>query len=235
MVKSGSMPEVALWNPKDIGLVLGCLNGLVIGFLELPAIIVTLGTMSIYRGVTFIISGSDWIIQKDLAPTGFRSIALGDFLGVTSIVWIALFLSLAAGLFLRYVRLGRTLFAIGSHKKNAGLIGIDIPRTVLFVYATDGTLFGLTGLLLASRHNFAQNSLGAGYEMTIIASAVIRGTSVNGGRGSVVGVVVGAFLLSFIVNASNVLKISPFWKMAIQGVIILVAVIIDSWLSKKRA
>ena len=217
-----------------LGLLLGLFNGLVIGYGEIPAIIVTLGTLSIYRGVTYIISGSAWVLPKDLTPE-FRAIATGEsILGITNLVWIALFLCLAAGFFLNYTRMGRNFYAIGSHQHNAGLIGINIRSTTCLVYIIGGVLFGLTGILLASRYNFAQNTIASGYELTIIAVAVIGGTSVTGGRGTILGVIAGAILLSFIVNAMNVLKVSPFWKMAIQGVIILIAVIIDTWLSRRR-
>ena len=216
-----------------LGLALGLINGIVIAYGEVPAIITTLGTLSIYRGFVYIIGGGGWVVSRDL-PKSFTTIANGSFFGIANMIVISILIALCAWFFLGFTRIGRRIYAIGSHKTNALLVGIPVKGYVFVVYSVAGALSGLAGILWCSRYNFAQSTTAVGYEMTIIASCVIGGTSVTGGRGTVPGVALGAFLLSFIINAMNVLKISPFWKMAIQGLIILFAVVFDAYISQRQ-
>lgn len=219
-----------------IGLVMGLANAVIIAYGEVPAIIVTLGTLSIYRGVNYLISGGGWVVSRDL-PKDYTLLANAEWFGsqlITNLLLISLFVALVLHVFLNRTRHGRRLYAIGSNKENAKLVGIKVSRYICAVYVVAGGLFGLAGGMWCSRYNFAQSSTAVGYEMTVIASCVIGGTSVTGGRGSSVGMVLGAFLLSFIIHAMNVLKVSPFWKMFIQGVIILAAVIFDSYMARKK-
>ena len=219
-----------------IGLVLGCLNGVIIAYFNVPAIIVTLGTLSIYRGLNFVISKGGWVVSRDL-PANYTQMANGEWFGspvITNMLVVALAVTLLIHFFLTRTRHGRRIYAIGSNKENARLIGINVPGYVFFTYAVCGALTGLAGGMWCSRYNFAQSSTGVGYEMTIIASCVIGGTSVTGGRGSAVGMILGAVLLSVIIHAMNILQVSPFWKMFIQGAIILVAVIFDSYMARKN-
>ncbi len=219
-----------------IGLVMGLVNAMIIAYAEVPAIIVTLGTLSIYRGVNYLISGGGWVVSRDLPPN-YTRMANAEWFGsplVTNLLLFSLAVALAIYLLLNWTRHGRRLYAIGSNKENAKLVGIKVAGYVATAYVVAGALFGATGGMWCSRYNFAQSSTAVGYEMTIIASCVIGGTSVTGGRGSTVGMVLGAFLLSFVIHAMNVLKISPFWKMFIQGAIILAAVIFDSYMARKN-
>ncbi|MDR1611246.1 MAG: ABC transporter permease [Planctomycetota bacterium] len=219
-----------------IGLVLGLVNGVVIAYFDVPAIIVTLGTLSIYRGLNFLISKGGWVVSRDLPPK-YTEMANGEWFGhpaLTNMLAVALATALLTHLFLARTRHGRRLYAIGSDKANARLIGINVPGYVFFTYAVCGMLNGLAGGMWCSRYNFAQSSTGLGYEMTIIASCVIGGASVTGGRGSTVGMILGAIMLSVIIHAMNILQVSPFWKMFIQGAIILAAVILDSCMARKN-
>ncbi len=218
-----------------IGLILGIVNGVIIAFAEVPAIIVTLGTLSIYRGLNFLISKGGWVVSRDL-PKKYTEMANAEWFGtpvITNMLVISLIVAFFIHVFLNRTRPGRRLYAIGSNKTNAKLIGIKVSWYIFLTYAACGALTGLAGGMWCSRYNFAQSSTGVGYEMTIIASCVIGGTSVTGGRGSTLGMVLGAFLLSMIIHAMNILKVSPFWKMFIQGAIILAAVILDSYMSRR--
>jgi rhamnose transport system permease protein len=227
-------PLAALLLGVVLGIVLGALNGALVAYGRVPSIIVTLGTLSVYRGINFIISGGGWVVSRDL-PDSFRTLANGSLLTIPHLLLAFIIVALVAFFSLKYLRAGRYLYAIGSHLENAHIMGINSYRIVFIVFALAGLLFGLCGVLWVSRFNFAQSNTASGYELTVIAASVIGGTGVNGGRGSVEGVVLGALLLSFLINAMNVANISPFWKMAIQGLVILVAVIFDSYLvSRKR-
>jgi rhamnose transport system permease protein len=229
----GVSPVFALLLALGIGLLLGALNGTIVGFGGVPSIIVTLGTLSIYRGVNFIISGGGWVVSRDL-PDSFRSLASGTLLGVPFLILIFALVACLAFFAMNVTRPGRLLYAIGSHPANARLLGINGPRAVFLAFMVSGMLYGVGGSLWVSRYNFAQSNTASGFELTVIAACVIGGTGVNGGRGRVEGVVLGAFLLSFIINAINVVKISPFWKMAIQGIVILAAVLFDSYLVNRK-
>ncbi len=220
-----------------IGLLLGVVNGVIIAYFDVPAIIVTLGTLSIYRGLNFVISKGGWVVSRDLPPN-YTEMANGQWFGypvLTNMLVVALAIALLVHLFLTRTRHGRRLHAIGSNKENARLIGINVPGYVFFTYAVCGALTGLAGGMWCSRYNFAQSSTGVGYEMTIIASCVIGGTSVTGGKGTTIGMVLGAIMLSVIIHAMNILQVSPFWKMFIQGAIILAAVILDSYMGRKSS
>jgi rhamnose transport system permease protein len=216
-----------------LGICMGAFNGTLVAYGRVPSIIVTLGTLSIFRGINFIISGGGWVVSRDL-PDSFRMLANGRLFTIPYLLIAFIIVALCAFFGLKYLRKGRYLYAIGSHLENAQIMGIKTSRIVFVVFALSGLLFGLCGVLWVSRFNFAQSNTASGYELTVIAACVIGGTGVNGGRGSVEGAILGAFLLSFLINAMNVANISPFWKMAIQGLIILLAVIFDSYLVNKR-
>lgn len=216
-----------------LGAILGAFNGVIIAYGRVPSIIVTLGTLSIYRGLNYIISGGSWVVSRDL-PDSFRLLANGTLFGIPNAIIYCILIGISGYLFLKYTRVGRYFYAIGSNSINAGILGIKVEWLTFLVFTIAGVLFGLAGVLWVSRFNFAQTSTASGFELTVIAAAVIGGTSVVGGRGTVPGVILGSFLLSFIINGINVVKVSPFWKMAIQGIIILIAVIFDSWMAKRK-
>jgi rhamnose transport system permease protein len=212
---------------------MGAFNGIIVGYGKVPSIIVTLGTLSIFRGINYIISGGGWVVSRDL-PDSFRTLANGGLRVAPNLVLAFVGIAIIFYGIVNFLRPGRHLYAIGSHLENAHLLGIDSRRIVVGVFSVAGLLFGACGVLWVSRFNFAQSNTASGYELTVIAASVIGGTGVNGGRGSVEGVVLGAFLLTFLINAMNVVKVSPFWKMAIQGMVILAAVIFDSYLVNRR-
>lgn len=226
-------PLLALLLGVGLGLAMGAFNGIIVGYGRVPSIIVTLGTLSIFRGINFIISGGGWVVSRDL-PDSFRTLANGGLHSIPNLVLAFICTAIFFYLILNFLRPGRYLYAIGSHLENAHILGINSRWIICTVFSVAGLLFGLCGVLWVSRFNFAQSNTASGFELTVIAASVIGGTGVNGGRGTVEGVVLGAFLLSFLINAMNVVKISPFWKMAIQGMVILAAVIFDSYLVNRR-
>jgi rhamnose transport system permease protein len=226
-------PLFSLLLAMILGLTMGAFNGLVVGYGNVPSIIVTLGTLSAYRGVNFIISGGGWVVSRDL-PDTFRLISNGKFLSLPYLIYFCIAAALFFYYMVNHLKWGRYLYSIGSSLEHAVILGIDYKKIIFFVFMIAGTLYGLCGVLWVSRYNFAQSNTASGFELTVIAACVIGGVSVTGGRGTVEGAILGAFLLSFIINAINIIKISPFWKMAIQGVIILTAVILDSYLTSRR-
>jgi rhamnose transport system permease protein len=229
---AGFPPWLALPLGMALGCVLGSVNGLLIAGGGLPPIIATLGTYSIYRGLVFFYSGGTWINAFEL-PEAFKEIAKGTPLGVPNLILIAIVVVLLVYYFLNYTRLGRDIYAVGSNKLAAQMAGVRVNRTIFMVYLISGMLSGLAGVLWASRFESAQTNTALGFELQTVAASVVGGVSVLGGSGSVPGVLLGAFLLGIINNALTLVRISPFWQLAAQGLLILLAVIVDFVISRQ--
>jgi len=215
-----------------LGLLLGMVNGLLVWKLGIPAIVVTLGTMSIYRGAIFLFSDGAWVNAHEMSETFIsipRTAVLGlPILGWTSVIFIALALY-----FMRYQRLGREIYAVGNNPTAAFYTGINVGRTQFIAFSISGLLSGLCGYLWVSRYAVAYVDVANGFELQVIAACVIGGVSIMGGIGTVLGCVLGALFLGVINNALPVIGVSPFWQMAISGLVIILAVIANSRSEKK--
>jgi len=210
-----------------IGLGCGLFNGLLIGKGKIPPLIATLATLSIFRGMVVLVSRSRWIVYGDITP-GFKLIARGNTLGINNLMFAALIIAVLSYYFLNHTMTGREIYAYGDNKLAAKFVGISRMRIEFIVYMISGVLAGLGGVLWVSRVNTAQASTAVGYEMQTVAACVIGGVSIYGGVGSVIGVMLGALLFSIILNALELIGIVDFWKMSIQGLVILLAVIFDA-------
>jgi rhamnose transport system permease protein len=216
-----------------LGLALGLVNGWLIGYLQLPPIVVTLGSMSVYRGLVFVLSGGAWVNSHQM-PANFIAFPLERLLGLTHLVWIAAAAILAAWYVAKYSRFGRDLFAIGNEPGSARYVGIPIARRLLWTYGLSGAVAGLCGYLWVARYAVAYTEIAYGFEFTVIAACVIGGISIAGGSGSVLGAVLGALFLAVIGNALPVVKVSPFWQSALTGIVILAAVLINARGSRSK-
>ena len=210
-----------------IGSLLGAINGALVAFIGIPPIVVTLGTLAIFRGAIFLIAGGAWLTSKDMTDT-FLSFPRLVILGIPSLIWVAAAVIAALFILFRHTRLGRGLYAVGGNPVAARYCGINIQRQQFFVYTLAGAVSGLCGYLWVSRYGIAYTDIAQGYELTIIAACVIGGVSIAGGIGSVSGALLGALFLGVIVNALPVIDVSPFWQMLISGVVILAAVIVNA-------
>jgi rhamnose transport system permease protein len=224
----GMPPLLALPLGMVLGIALGSLNGLIIAGGGVPPIIATLGTLSIYRGLIFLYSGTKATINASELPPDFRLLAKGTPLGVPNLILFAIVVAVAVYYFLRYTRTGRDIYTVGSNPDAARFAGIPIQRTIFLVYVISGLLCGLAGVLWAARFESAQTNSALGFELQTVAASVVGGVSTLGGSGSVLGVILGAFLLGVINNALTLVQISPFWQLAAQGLLILLAVIADA-------
>ncbi|MYM34541.1 ABC transporter permease [Duganella sp. FT94W] len=218
---------LVMLTAAGIGLLLGLVNGYLIGYLQLPPIVVTLGTMSVYRGMVFVLSGGAWVSSHQMPPE-FIAFPLSRLFGLTHLVWIAAVAVLAAWYLARHGRFGRDLYAIGNEPASARYVGIPIAQRLLWTYGLSGLMAGLCGYLWVARYAVAYTEIAYGFEFTVIAACVIGGISIAGGSGSVAGAVLGGLFLSVIGNALPVVKVSPFWQGALTGAIILTAVLINS-------
>lgn len=209
------------------GLGLGLLNGLLVGYGRVPAIVVTLGTLNIYRGLDYLIAGGKQVNAYDV-PDSFLNLATVTILGIPVLILIAAVIAILAALFLRYSRTGRQFYAIGSNPEAARLAGIPSKRLVLLAFTVAGLLSGIAGILWAARFATLDANAASGLELLVIASVVVGGVSILGGAGTILGAMLGAILLATIQDALNILNISPFWLQAFYGAAILAAVVLDT-------
>lgn len=212
-----------------LGSVLGSFNGLIISLGKVPPIIATLGTLSIYRGLVFLYSQGTWINSFEL-PRNFKMLSKGTPLGLPNMVIIAILVALAVYFFLNHTRTGRDIYAVGTNPDAAPFAGIRKDRIIFLVYVMSGVLAGLAAVLWVSRFESAQTNTAAGFELQTVAASVVGGVSISGGVGTVPGVLLGALLLGIIQNSLTLIRISPFWQLAAQGLLILIAVISDKWI-----
>jgi ribose transport system permease protein len=243
MTLSAVMTGVLITNmglPVPIGIVGGVLtggaaglfNGMLIARFHIPPFIATLGTLNIARGLALVLS--------DLTPIYFSSTpefngaAMGSIIGsiipafaVPNIVLVLFGAAIVASLILTRTVLGRYTFAIGSNEEAAHLSGVSVRRWKAGVYILGGLFAGLAGVMIAARLNSAQPSLGFGYELDAIAAAVIGGTSLRGGEGSILGTVIGAFIISTLTNGLRILSVPQEWQTVVTGGIVILAVYLD--------
>lgn len=210
-----------------IGAGLGAFNGILVWKLNIPPIVVTLGTLTIYRGLIFVISGGAWVNAAQMSPD-FISLQRTVFLGLPLLSWIAIVVAALFWVVMSRTPLGRSFYAIGVNPTASVYTGIDVGRTKFYAFVIAGAVAGLCGYLWISRYVIASVEVAGGYELTIIAACVIGGVSIAGGIGSVAGVLLGAIFLGVINNALPVINISPFWQMAISGTAILLAVVLNA-------
>lgn len=214
------------------GLFWGFVNGFLITRLRIAPFIVTLGTLGIVRGLTLIISNGLAVHQ---VPQGFSYVGAGNLLGVPFVLWLLVICAVLTHVALEHTRLGRYAFAIGSNPDAALYAGIPVAFHTTAVYAISGMLTGLAGMIEASRLMSGQPTAGQGYELQVIAAVVIGGGSLRGGEGSVIGTLIGAFIMGLLSNGSDLLGISPYLQQAIIGAVIILAVTVDELRKRKLA
>ncbi len=216
-----------------LGAVLGSINGLLVWKLDIPPIVVTLGTLTIFRGLIFLLSDGQWVNAHEMSPA-FKALPRYVFLGMPVLSWFALVSIACMYVLLVRTPLGRSFYAVGGNPGAAVYTGIDVGRTRFNAFVLSGVLSGIAGYLWVSRYAVAYVDIAAGFELDVVAACVIGGISIAGGIGSVAGAVLGALFLGVIKNALPVVNISPFWQQAISGSAIIVAVIFNAR-SERRA
>jgi len=223
-------PALAVGLGTGAGLVMGAINGALISFVRIAPFIVTLGMLSFASGVVLGFS-KGWPITE--IPPSFLPIAQGSFLGLPIPVWITILLAVVAHVVLTYTAFGRRTYAIGGNEQATFLSGIDVRKIKLALYMISAGCASLAGIVLVARFNSAQADTGKGWELDAIAAAVIGGTSLSGGSGSVLGVLIGACIMGVIKNGLVLMRVSSYWQTAIIGVIIVLAVVLDR--AKRKA
>lgn len=216
-----------------IGAVLGAINGFLVWLLQIPPIVVTLGTLTIYRGMAFVLSGGSWVNAHQMTPD-FLGLPRISVMGLPVLSWAAIAIVFLIWFVLTRTPFGRSTYAAGGNPTAAVYAGIDVGRARFLAFVLSGALAGLSGYLWVSRYAVAYVDIAAGFELDSVAANVIGGVSIAGGIGSVIGTVLGALFLGVIKNALPVIGISPFAQMAISGVVIVLAVVFNARAEAKK-
>jgi ribose/xylose/arabinose/galactoside ABC-type transport system permease subunit len=215
-----------------VGLAMGGVNGALISYVRIAPFIVTLGMLSLASGLVLGLT-KGWPITE--IPASFLPIAQGSFLGLPVPVWIALAIAAVAHVALTATAFGRRTYAIGGNEQATFLSGIDVSRIKFALYMISAATASLAGIILVARFNSAQADTGKGWELDAIAAAVIGGTSLAGGSGSVLGVAIGACIMGVIKNGLVLMRVSSYWQTAIIGIIIVLAAVLDRLKSRRGA
>lgn len=216
-----------------LGAALGAVNGLLVWKVGIPSIVVTLGTMTIYRGTIFLMTDGAWVNAHQMTDA-FKNLPRAMFLGLPGMSWIALAAIAAFALLMSRSVLGRAFYAVGGNPHAAVYAGINVGRTQFAAFVISGALAGLTGYLWVARYAVAYVDIADGFELSVVAACVIGGVAIAGGAGTVLGAVLGALFLGVMNNALPVVGISPFWQMAISGAAIVLAVAFNAGQNRAR-
>ena len=215
-----------------VGALLGAVNGTLVTVGKVPPIIVTLGTLSVYRGFVFVVSGGSWVAPSDV-PERINKLAWGRIFGVPTLILFALFTAIIFAYFMKYTRTGRQIYAIGSNLKAAEVSGFQVERSRFVVYVISGALAGFAGVLWLARFSVVQNNTALGFLLHTVAAAVVGGTSIYGGSGTILGTVLGALFIGILANGLTLVHLSEFWQLAVQGLMILGAVILNALIARR--
>ena len=234
LMRDGILPNwwMAYLTSLGVGLLCGLMVGLVITKGRVLPIIATLGFMYVFRGMTFFISDSQWVNMMALLED-FRDFSQGTSIGVSNLIWITIVVYILVFIMLKWTKLGRQIYAVGSNPEAATISGIRTDRIKLFVYAFNGALAGISGAMFVGFYASAQNNIATGLELDIIAACVIGGVSLKGGQGTIPGVLLGALTIAVINRSLSLVGIDPFWQQALKGAVILIAVIANILMQRR--
>ncbi len=230
LAKAGYPIPVIMLAAVLTGMVLGFINGLLVTGFRIQAIIATLGTMSIFRGMFIIITKGKWVTTL---PDNILSFGRGSFIGIPIPILMAIVIFIISSFFLTYTKKGRHIYCIGSNSEAARLAGIHVAKTRLLVFILNGALLGFSSLIFIGRYGSIQSNTGIGFEMVVISAVIVGGASIMGGAGTVVGTLAGSILITIISTVLIFFNISAFWEQAVQGAFILFAVLYYTVIASK--
>ncbi|MEM5502984.1 ABC transporter permease [Ahrensia kielensis] len=216
-----------------LGAFLGAINGILVWKVDIPPIVVTLGTLTIYRGIIFLVSNGAWINAHEMSAS-FKAFPRYELLGLPVLSWMAVVTIILFYLLVVRTPLGRAFYAVGGNPHAAVYTGINVGFTRFMAFVIAGAISGVCGYLWVSRYAVAYVDIAGGFELEVVAACVIGGISIAGGIGTIGGAVLGALFLGIIKNALPVVDISPFWQLAISGSAIIIAVAVNARSERKK-
>ncbi|KEQ48095.1 branched-chain amino acid transport system / permease component family protein [Streptococcus mitis subsp. carlssonii] len=227
LLGSGMPVTLAILISLILGCILGMMNGLLISYGKLAPFIVTLATMTIFRGATLVYTNGN-PITKGLSDTFlFQFLGQGYIVGIPFPVIIMFIVFIVLYVLLHKTAFGKSVYAIGGNEKAAYISGVKLNKVKIIIYSISGMMASISGLIITSRLSSAQPTAGASYEMDAIAAVVLGGTSLSGGKGRILGTLIGALIIGVLNNGLNIIGVSAFWQQVVKGVVILIAVLID--------
>ncbi len=227
LLGSGMPVTLAILISLILGCILGVMNGLLISYGKLAPFIVTLATMTIFRGATLVYTNGN-PITKGLSDTFlFQFLGQGYIVGIPFPVIIMFIVFIILYVLLHKTAFGKSVYAIGGNEKAAYISGVKLNKVKIIIYSISGIMASISGLIITSRLSSAQPTAGASYEMDAIAAVVLGGTSLSGGKGRILGTLIGALIIGVLNNGLNIIGVSAFWQQVVKGVVILIAVLID--------
>jgi len=222
--------EIALIT-LAVGILIGAVNGLLITRLNVAPFIATLGVLYVARGLALLSSDGrtfpNLAGKPELGTTGFGFLGAGRLLGLPVAIWILIVVALAAAYLAKYTPLGRHIFAVGGNERASRISGVRVNMVKMFVYMFSGFCAAIVGLIISSELMASHPATGESFELNAIAAAVLGGTSMSGGRGTIGGTIVGAFVIGILSDGLVMMGVSSFWQMVIKGLVIIVAVVVD--------
>jgi erythritol transport system permease protein len=225
-----NVPEIILIT-LAVGVLIGAINGLLITRLNVAPFIATLGVLYVARGAALLSSDGrtfpNLVGSAEFGNTGYGYIGAGRVLGLPVSVWLLIVVALAAAYLARYTPLGRHIFAVGGNERAARISGVRVNLVKMFVYMFSGFCAAIVGLIISSELMASHPATGESFELNAIAAAVLGGTSMSGGRGTIGGTIVGAFVIGILSDGLVMMGVSSFWQMVIKGLVIIVAVVVD--------
>jgi len=227
LLGSGMPVTLAILISLILGCILGMMNGLLISYGKLAPFIVTLATMTIFRGATLVYTNGN-PITKGLSDTFlFQFLGQGYIVGIPFPVIIMFIVFIVLYVLLHKTAFGKSVYAIGGNEKAAYISGVKLNKVKIIIYSISGMMASISGLIITSRLSSAQPTAGASYEMDAIAAVVLGGTSLSGGKGRILGTLIGALIIGVLNNGLNIIGVSAFWQQVVKGIVILIAVLID--------
>lgn len=227
LVGSGMPVALAILVSLLLGCILGMLNGLLISYGKLAPFIVTLATMTIFRGATLVYSNGNPITKGLSDSFLFQFLGQGYIVGIPFPVILMFIVFIILYILLHKTAFGKSVYAIGGNEKAAYISGVKLNKVKIIIYAISGIMASISGLIITSRLSSAQPTAGASYEMDAIAAVVLGGTSLSGGKGRILGTLIGALIIGVLNNGLNIIGVSAFWQQVVKGVVILIAVLLD--------
>ena len=232
IIEAGMPPLVGIFAGVGAGMLVGLINGLIITRFHIPALITTLGMLTIVRGISFTLTSGLPVFGFPKVPflgfeKGVQAVGKGYIGGIPVPVILMIIVFILGGIFLYRTYFGRYIYAIGGNAETSRLSGIKVERIQLMVYMLAGLLTGIAGMIVMGRVNSGQPSIGVGFELEVITAVVLGGVSITGGSGSLIGVILGVFIMGILSNGLIILNVSEYNQMVVRGLVLLIAVGID--------
>ncbi|WP_159548818.1 ABC transporter permease subunit [Streptococcus halichoeri] len=227
MIGSGVPVSLAILLALGLGALFGMLNGLFVSYGRLAPFIVTLATMTIFRGITLVYSNGNPITKGLSDNFWFQFLGQGYIVGIPFPVILMFIVFIILYILLHKTAFGKSVYALGGNEKAAYISGVKLNKVKIIIYTISGMMAAVSGLIITSRLSSAQPTAGTSYEMDAIAAVVLGGTSLSGGKGRIIGTLIGALIIGVLNNGLNIIGVSAFWQQVVKGIVILMAVLLD--------